>query len=641
MNDTTIAAQSPRNNKPTLSILLQKHGELIAAAVSGVIILCGLVVENISSAAPWYLFLLAYLIGGYAKAKEGIEETLNSHHLNVELLMIIAAIGAAAIGHWFEGSVLIFIFALSGALETYSLAKSSNALTSLMSLQPDTARRVLQDGTEEMIAVEKLAVEDIIRIKPGERIPADAIIIKGETTVDEAAMTGESMPVFKSGNSEILAGTVNIDGTIQAKVAKNSSDTTFGKILRLVEKAQNEKVPSQLFIERFEGIYVNVVLLLVAAMIIFPPFLFGWSWSATLYKAMVLLVVASPCALVASTMPAVLSAIAFGARQGILVKGGTYFSQLSELDAIAFDKTGTLTVGSPEVIHVINQSSLSDDEFISIAAAVENETTHPIAKAIIGYAEQKQADWDDVSLTDIKTKPGYGVSAVMGEQTYKIGKPGWVSEKEADEFKNRFSNEFDLNKQAAQIFVERDGIIIGCFSLIDKLRPEASSAIAQLNRYGIKSIMLTGDQQSAATMIGEETGVTDVIAGCLPEHKAEEVEKLKDRYKKVGMIGDGINDTPALATAHIGIAMGEGTDAALETADVVLVKNDLQKLAEAIKVSKKMNRIIKQNIGFALGMIVILIASNFITGLSLPLGVVGHEGSTILVILNGLRLLKG
>ena len=289
MNDTSLAAKQIRREPQQFSILLQKHGELIAAAVAGLLILFGWIIENSSPLSPWYIFLAAYLIGGYAKAKEGIEETIKSHQLNVELLMIFAAVGAASIGHWFEGSILIFIFALSGALETYSMEKSSKALSSLMSLQPDTARRILEDGTEEMIPVEKLTIKDSIRIKPGERIPADAIIIKGETTVDESAMTGESMPVYKSGKSEILAGTVNIDGTIQARVAKDSSDTTFGKILHLVQKAQEEKVPSQLFIERFEGTYVKIVLAAVSTMILIPPILFGWSWNETLYKAMVLI----------------------------------------------------------------------------------------------------------------------------------------------------------------------------------------------------------------------------------------------------------------------------------------------------------------------------------------------------------------
>ena len=292
------------------------------------------------------------------------------------------------------------------------------------------------------------------------------------------------------------------------------------------------------------------------------------------------------------------------------------------------------------MIKVSNQSGMSDAAFIRLVAAIENETTHPIAKAIITFAKEKQISLDGIVPADIKTKPGYGVSAAIKDQNYKIGKPGWVSEAAASHYNHTYLNE-ELNGHASKIYVETNGQIIGCILLIDQLRPEAPSAIDMLNHYGITTIMLTGDQAITANRIGQEAGVTEIIADCLPEHKAEELGKLKTRYKKVGMIGDGINDTPALAAAHIGIAMGEGSDAALETADVVLVKNDLMKVAEAIRVSKKMNRIIKQNIIFAMTMIVFLIASNFLTGLALPLGVIGHEGSTIIVILNGLRLLRG
>ncbi|WP_424511376.1 heavy metal translocating P-type ATPase [Scopulibacillus darangshiensis] len=615
---------------------VKKHGELTAALVAGLLILIGWAISHILPQTPWYLFLLAYLIGGYAKAKEGIEETVRHRDLNVELLMILAAIGAAAINHWLEGAVLIFIFALSGALETYSMAKSSNAISSLMDLRPETARRITNDK-EQVIDVERLNIGDVIRIKPGERIPADGIILNGETSVDESAMTGESMPILKSVNASVLAGTVNIDGSLKVKVTKTSNDSLFSKILILVQNAQSEKAPSQVFIEKFEGKYVKTVLTVVALMIILPPFLFSWTWSETIYRAMVLLVVASPCALVASTMPAVLSAIAFGARQGILVKGGVHLEQLAGIKSIAFDKTGTLTKGKPEVASFINNSSLTDSTLLSHIAAIEHDATHPLSEAIIAYAKQKSiGDWPLAS--NVKTKPGFGVSGRIDNVNYKIGKIGFVDEAAANSF---------LNKQGIKmeshtfVFIENTEGVIGCLLLKDQIRAMTNKAVDALHHFGIKTIILTGDNEETAQVIAAESGVSRTVANCLPENKATEIKQLKREYGSVAMIGDGINDTPALAEATVGIAMGGGTDAALETADIVLVKNDLVKIADTVRLSRKMNKIVKQNIIFAMGMILLLIASNFLQVLSLPVGVIGHEGSTILVILNGLRLLRG
>lgn len=643
MSDASyVQTQTKSNSLPQpVTLIIKKYGELLAAFIAGLLILTGWGLDQFSGSTHWYVYLMAYIIGGFAKAKEGMEDTIKDRDLNVELLMILAAVGAAIIGHWFEGAVLIFIFALSGALESFSMEKSSKALSSLMELQPETARRISADGKEDIVAVGALKIGDLIRIKPGERIPADGKIRTGQTSVDESAMTGESMPVLKKESDEILAGTVNIDGSLQIDVTKKSNETTFSKILHLVQEAQNEKVPSQVFIERFEGPYVKTVLAVVALMLLLPPLILGWAWDTTFYKAMVLLVVASPCALVASTMPAVLSAIAYGARQGILVKGGLYLENLANIDAIAFDKTGTLTIGTPSVVNFANQSEWTDEVFLNIVAAVENETSHPLAKAIVEYAEEKKSQMTNMTISNVQTMPGYGVIGTVNGKTIKIGKGDWLGEDKVAVFNNSLSNEQTVPAEATLVYVEYQEQIIGYLALKDQLRKTTRHAIDNLNKYGIKTIMLTGDQQLTAEAIGLEAGVTNVIANCLPEHKADQVKKLKEKHTTVAMIGDGINDTPALAHASIGIAMGEGTDAALETADVVLVKNDLMKVSEAIRLSKKMNRIIKQNIIFALGMIIFLIFTNFSANLPLPLGVLGHEGSTILVILNGLRLLKG
>ena len=371
---------------------LKVNGELIAAIICGVLIFWGWLfnrndVENISI----ILYLLAFVIGGFAKAKEGITSTIENKELNVEMLMILAAIGSAIIGYWTEGAILIFIFALSGALETYTMNKSHKEISSLMELQPEEALRVT-NGIEELVHISQLTIGDLILIKPGERIPSDGKIVKGLTTIDEAAITGEAMPVSKSNQDDVYAGTVNLNGSITVEITKPTNETLFQKIIELVQSAQSEKSPSQLFIERFEGNYVKIVLVVVAVMMFLPHFLLGWSWTETFYRAMVLLVVASPCALVASIMPATLSAISNGARHGILFKGGVHLENLSHIQAIAFDKTGTLTKGQPEVTDLIVQEGLLAEDVLLIAASIESHSNHPLAGAIVKYAKEKLAD---------------------------------------------------------------------------------------------------------------------------------------------------------------------------------------------------------------------------------------------------------
>lgn len=614
----------------------KKHGEMIAALAAGALIFIawGLSAASFGVAAT-ILFISAYVIGGFAKAKEGIEETIRDKTLNVELLMFLAAVGAAVIGYWLEGAVLIFIFALSGALETYTMNKSKKELSSLMSLQPETAC-VLRNGQEQTVLVRELSIDDIILVKPGERMPADGVIVRGQTSVNEAAITGESMPVHKTGDDEVLAGTVNLDGVIQVKVTKTSDDTLFQKIIALVQHAQNEKPPSHLFIERLESTYVKVVLVCSGLMMFVPHVLFGWSWNETIYRALVLLVVASPCALVASTMPAVLSAISYGARQGMLFKGGIHLEGLAKLKAIAFDKTGTLTVGKPEVTKVSVKNGWAQEQLIQIAASIENYSNHPLASAITDYA--KKADIALLQPEEIKDIPGWGIDASVGGTHYKVGKADFVGRTEAEKFLRNTSLQATGK---TLVFVKDDKEITGVLALKDTVRPEVKEALAAINRAGVETFMLTGDSEETAQEIAGETGVKHVKAECLPDEKLDYIKALAKKYHRVAMVGDGINDTPALATADIGIAMGAGTDAALETADVVIVKNDLRQIAKTIHLSKRMNRIIKQNMAFSIAVILMLIASNFFQDLSLPMGVVGHEGSTILVILNGLRLLRG
>lgn len=615
---------------------IKPHLELGAALFSGLLILIGWLLTKADLATvPIFIYLAAYVIGGFAKAKEGIEETIANKELNVEMLMILAAIGSAIIGYWMEGAILIFIFALSGALETYTMNKSHKEISALMNLQPEEALRV-NNGLEEVVPVATLVVGDTILVKPGERVPSDGKIIEGQTNLDEAAITGESIPVSKTLNDEVFAGTVNLRGTIILEITKPNHETLFQKIITLVQSAQSEKSPSQQFIEKFEGKYVKIVLIVVVLMMILPYFALGWSWQETFYRAMILLVVASPCALVAAIMPATLSAISNGARHGILFKGGAHLENLGNLQAIAFDKTGTLTKGKPEVTDVVARKGLSTDVLLCHMASIEKFSNHPLASAIVNYANSngneltKPENMEDIA--------GFGVQATINGIEWKVGKADFVGRKEAEEFQNGVA--LSLAEQGKTVVFARDEHgIAGVLALKDTVREETIKAIQALKKEGIHTIMLTGDSNKTAMAIAAESGIDTYIAECLPETKVDEMKKLKEKFGTVAMVGDGINDAPALATATVGIAMGEGTDVALETADVVLMKNDLQRIAEAVKLSKKMNKVIKQNIIFSIVVITILIASNFMQSLALPLGVIGHEGSTLLVILNGLRLL--
>lgn len=633
----SFVQRDTQNESSSIIEAFRKHYELVFAIVSGVFILTGWLLNkgNYGGASVTF-YVLAFLIGGYAKAKEGIENTIEEKELNVEMLMIFAAVGSAIIGYWAEGAILIFIFALSGAMESYTMSKSQKEISALLDLQPEEALRI-SDGHEERVPVQALFINDIILVKPGERIPADGMIVQGETNVDESAITGEPVPNEKKYGDEVFAGTVNMRGAIEVKITKHSDQTLFQKIIRLVQNAQSEKSPSQLFIEKFEGTYVKAVLIIVALMMFIPHFTLGWSWNETLYRAMILLVVASPCALVASITPATLSAISNGARHGILFKGGIHLERLSSLKAIAFDKTGTLTQGKPVVTDVYVRDGITKAEMLHIMASIENQSTHPLAEAVVKYAKATY----NVLLSKpekVEDVTGFGLKGTLDGTEYKIGKPDFVGE-EAATFAGGISSQL-ADQGKTIVYISDNKGILGLIALKDVLRQESVNAIRELNRLGVKTIMITGDNEQTAKAIAMESGISEYYASCLPETKVETVKELKLKYNTVAMVGDGINDAPALATASVGIAMGEGTDVALETADVVLMKNELFRLAQAIRLSKRMNAIVKQNVVFSLAVIMLLICSNFLQFLALPFGVIGHEGSTILVILNGLRLLK-
>ncbi|WP_413363649.1 heavy metal translocating P-type ATPase [Lysinibacillus sp. 3P01SB] len=617
---------------------IKEHKELIAAVLSGIIIFFAWRMDSVGlETAAVIAYISAYITGGYAKAKEGIIETIRQRKLNVEILMILAAVGSAIIGYWTEGAILIFIFAMSGALETYAMNKSHREISALMELQPEEAWLVRGGFEPIRLAVSELKLGDHVLVKPGERIPIDGVIFKGHSTVDEAAITGESMPVTKEAGAQAYAGTVNLNSPLTIKMTKHSNETMFQKIIKLVESAQSEKSPSQQFIERFEGTYVKVVLVIVGLMLFVPHYLFEWDWSTTFYRAMVLLVVASPCALVASVMPATLASISNGARNGILFKGGIHLENMGGIKALAVDKTGTLTEGTPVVTDFLVREDIDSQEALAILATIEGQSTHPLAQAISRYAAEKgikvskQAAIEDV--------PGHGIQATIDQLDYKVGKPDFVGREEAHHFADGALAKLASEGKTVTFIRDEQGIL-GLIALKDIVRDEAKTAISSLQDLGIHVVMLTGDNKQTAGVIAKESGVNDYAAECLPETKVEYIQKFNKEYEGIGMVGDGINDAPALATATVGIAMGDGTDVALETADIVLMKNNLTKIEYAIRMSRQMQRIVKQNIVFSIGVILLLVISNFFQAINLPLGVIGHEGSTILVILNGLRMLR-
>lgn len=617
-----------------------KHIELIAALTSGAIIITTWSLTSVLPHSLWIaLHIIAFLIGGYAQAKEGFIDTIESRKLNVELLMVIAAVGSAIIGFWTEGAILIFIFALAGALETYTLNKSNAEISSLMEIQPEEAR-IVENGKEKLVPIEDLHVGQSIFIKAGERIPADGMIIHGTSAVDESPITGESIPVNKNIAEEVYAGTVALNGSLTVEMTKHANETVFQKIIEMIQLAKDEKSPTQLFIEKFESTYVYTVLVVVIMMMFLPYLLFDWSLTESIYRAIVLLVVASPCALVASIMPATLSAISKNARNGILFKGGIHLENLSHMNLFAFDKTGTLTKGKPEVTDVYIHPNYEEAHIHDIVGAIESESTHPLALAIETFTLQHlNRDHFTVIVDHVETVSGKGVIGTIGHDRWYVGKEYFASNnKETPFYKHKAAKLAQEGKTV--VYVGHKDEIIAVYALKDTVREEAKQAIKAIHQRGMKTIMLTGDNELTAKAVASEVGIESYVAECLPDEKVNYIRSLKKEYPNIAMVGDGINDAPALTLADVGIAMGEGTHIAIETSDMVLMKNDLTKITEAIQVSQKMNRIIKQNIVFSITVIIVLVISNFFQAIDLPLGVIGHEGSTILVILNGLRLLK-
>jgi len=626
-----------------LSQLAEEHPDAITATLCGFLVILGSLALHLGwPGLAVFILPAAYVIGGYSSAREGLTTLFQERELDVDLLMIVAALGAASLGLWrqeyhliVDGAVLILIFAISGALEGYAMQRTERSIRSLMSLTADTAR-VMMYGDEREIAIEKLEIGDRILVKPGEIIPTDAIIIEGFSSLNQASITGESMPVEKTAGDEVYAGTINGVGALQLEVHKTPESSLIQRVIRMVQQAQTEAPPSQMFVEKFERGYARLIVGLGLLLAILPPFILGWNWEDTIYRALIFLVVASPCALMASIMPALLSGIANGAKQGILFKSGVQLEIIGKVRAIAFDKTGTLTTGKPEVIQIVPAAGYTETEVLQLAAALEVYSEHAIAIAIVKAAQQQQLELP--TATDVQAKIGQGIIGKVNNQIITIGKAEFV---EATAELTQVSQQLQAEGKTV-VWVAKGDQLLGIIAVADTLRPEAANTIKCLTNLGIEHIiMLTGDNQQTAQYIASELGINEVYAELLPEDKVQVIKDLQKHYQTVAMIGDGINDAPALAQASVGIAMGiSGSDVALETADIVLMADNLEKLAQAIILGRRAQNVVKQNIVFALSCILLLLAANFLGNITMPLGVIGHEGSTVIVTLSGLRMLR-
>lgn len=605
---------------------------------------------GMQSPTVWILYAGAYFFNGQEGVRSAIA-SLRQRVLDIDVLMVLAAIGAGIVGQPFEGALLLFLFALSNVLQTYALERTRKAIHSLLKLRPDKALLKKPEGNR-LVGVEELAPGDIVLLRPGEHVPVDGTVVEGSGHIDESSLTGESMPVSKSLGARVFAGTLNQSAGLEIAVDKRAEDSTLARMVKLVEEAQAEKSRTQRFLEEAEQYYATGVIAFTALVFAIPFFFLGTEFDEAFYRAMTVMVVASPCALVISTPATVLSAIGGAARRGILVKGGSHLEQTSRIDIVAFDKTGTLTTGKPVVTEIVDASGAHKPvtgmavdlmELLAAAAALESKSEHPLAHAIVRCATV--LGMVPPSATDFQSTPGKGAEATIDGRRLVIGSERLFRELNAEGMEAIEIHSTPLARRGKTcVWVgRRDGdavTALAVLALADTLRPEAMRMVSSLHRLGVKKVvMLTGDQKAVAHAIAEEAGVDEVHAELLPESKVAAIRELK-KHGRVMMVGDGVNDAPALATADIGVAMGAaGTDIAMETADVVLMGDKLENIPLLLGIARHAKRILWQNLTFASAVILVLLIATFGINLPLPAGVIGHEGSTVLVCLNGLRLL--
>lgn len=636
-----------------------EHTELIFAVLAGVCVLAGWLLERTGAGLDWVplaFYIGAYLFGGFFTAKEAIENIL-ARRFEIDTLMLVAAIGAAALGNWAEGGLLLFLFSLGHSLEHFAMGRARRAIEALAKLAPETAL-VKRGDASEQVPVESLQVGDVVQVKPNERLPADGVVVKGTSSVNQAPVTGESVPVDKSPAADgqaaiaafertpaanrVFAGTINGTGALDVMVARLASQSTMARVVQMVAEAEAQRSPTQQFTDKFERIFVPVVLGLVALLML-AFLVVDESFSDSFYRAMAVLVAASPCALAISVPSAVLSGVARAGRSGVLVKGGGPLENLGSLTSIAFDKTGTLTEGRPKLTDVVAAGGVNEADLLAVAVAVESHSDHPLAAAIVaGGRERLPAQAAVPDADEVRGLTGRGVQASVAGETVHIAKPVLFTELDDLRLPADLAAANDKLVQAGRttMVVRKGRQYLGVLGVMDTPRPAAAEVMAQLRELGIERlVMISGDNQQVADAVARTVGLTEAKGDLMPEQKVETIKALREQHGKVAMVGDGVNDAPAMANATVGIAMGAaGSDVALEAADVALMGDDLRQLPFAVGLSRQTRRIIKQNLWVSLGMVAVLIPAT-ILGLNIGTAVLFHEGSTLLVVINALRLL--
>ena len=624
-----------RHQKP--AFWRENRSQLIAA----VLIVLAFVSQLTMMGEPHFLtaslFIAAIIIGGYALFIEGIKDLIK-FDFSMATLMTIAIIGAALIGDFAEGAIVVILFAISETLERYAADRARQSISSLVKVAPKVAT-IRRNDLEQTIAVQDIQINDVMLIMPGQKIAMDGIVIKGESTVNQASITGEALPVDKQLSDEVFAGTLNEAGYLEVQVTKRAADTTLAKIIQLVEAAQGERAPAQAFVDKFARIYTPFIILLATLIVILPPLFFGGDWQRWFYQGLSVLVVGCPCSLVISTPVSIVSAIGNAARHGVLVKGGIYLEEMGKLQAIAFDKTGTLTEGKPTVTDfVVLDDQFEATDLLQKISALEIYSQHPLASAIVALSQKRGIDATPISIENFKSLTGRGVQGDIYGITYLIGSPTlFVSDSKIDTIKQDFHR-----KSKTVIYFGTSDQVLAVIGLQDAVRQTSRQTIQALQTLGVKeTVMLTGDNQATADQIGREVGVSAVKANLMPADKLKEIQALQATFGRVAMIGDGVNDAPALAMANVGIAMGvAGTDTALETADITLMGDDLARLPFIVRLSRSTLRTIKQNITFSLALKVIALLLVIPGWLTLWIAILADMGATILVTLNGIRLMR-
>jgi cation-transporting P-type ATPase J len=611
------------------------------AALATALFAAGLAVRFTAGldAVAWAFFLACYGAGGWEPGLAGLR-ALRARTLDVDVLMVAAAVGAAAVGQVLDGGLLIVIFATSGALEAVATHRTAQAVRGLLDLAPDQATRLGEMGGEQVVDAVALRVGDVILVRPGERIAADGQVLSGSSDVDQATITGEPLPAAKNPGDEVFAGTSNGTGALRVRVTRAAADTVVARIVAMVEEASATKARTQLFIEKIEQRY-SLGMVTATLLLFVIPLLVGSAFQAALLRAMTFMIVASPCAVVLATMPPLLAAMANAGRHGVLVKSAVVMEQVGATTLVAFDKTGTLTEGTPRLTGITIQpgAGLSEQEALALAAAAEASSEHPLGRAVTAAA--RDAGLALVTAEDFTAAPGRGVSALVGGRRVEIGSPVRLLDGQAHAGAAAQAAELEEGGQTAAV-VRVDGAVVALLALADRIRPAAAPAVARITEVtGASPVLLTGDNQRAAARLARQVGIGDVRAGLLPQDKVAAVNDLQSQGARVLLVGDGINDAPALAAAATGAAMGRvGSDLALDTADAVIMRDDLATIPAVITLSRRARRVVTANLVIAAVIITALVAWDLAGHLPLPLGVLGHEGSTVIVGLNGLRLLR-